>query len=84
MEQWKSIDLRKHNSGRPPIFDEETKENARQILEEEGPIDLEEMQLEVSNQLGIEASTSNFSRLLNDMKKFVTPTWAPILTANHI
>ena len=78
------IDLRKHISGRPPIFDEETKENVRRILEEEGPMDLEVIQLEVSNQLGIEASTSTFSRLLNDMGNIVTPTWAPILTAKHI
>ena len=78
------IDLRKHNSGPPPIFDEETKENVRRVLEEKGPMDLEEIQLRVSNQLGIEASTSTFSRLLNDMEKVVTPTLAPILTAKHI
>ena len=64
----------KPECSRHPIFDEETKENVRQILEEEGPMDLKEIQLEVSNQLGIEALTSTFSRLLNDMEKFVTPT----------
>ena len=47
-------------------------------------MDLEVIQLEVSNQLGIEASTSTFSRLLNDMGNIVTPTWALILTAKHI
>ena len=78
------IDLRQANSGRPPTFDEDAKEEVRNLVFSNESMHLDDLRMSIEDELDIKASTSTVSRVLDELGKFATPTWTPLLTQNHI
>ncbi len=67
-------DLRQLNSGRSPLFNEQAKGEIKELIRNNGPMELEEIKESIEEELTIKASTSTISRVLSDIGKFVTPT----------